>query len=238
MNTHYNIEEWAAETTRGRQVFNYNYRTLGTEIRGWRLLKVVTLQEGRDVTEKAYMWQSKSDPEHEVIRVDVTECHNWRQAQESLHEYLMHCMRPDIPRGTKKLAQLGDVNLVSREPQTDVAVTISFTRGNVCISVGSVGEKNVDVSDAAARLDHALSKPPAKSEVEKGRVRALTPKVATLEANKAHVLIRNLQKTAPRGRWLKIIVPDGELSRKGDALIYVSPQGGKKQVGTFAISID
>jgi hypothetical protein len=234
MNTHYNVEEWAAGTTRGRQVFNYNYRMLGTEFKGWKLLKVVTLREDRVVTEKAYIWQSESDPEYEMIRVDITEHHNWRKAQESLHVHLVQCMRPDIPRGTKKLAQLGDVNFVSREPHTDVPSTVSFTRGNLCISVSSVGEKNVDVSNIGARVDGALSGPPAESEVETGRVRALTPKMATVAANKAHVVIENLQKSAPRGRWLKIIVPDGELSRKGNALIYVSSQGGRKRVETFA----
>lgn len=238
MNTHYNVEEWAAGTTRGRQVFNYNYRMLGTEVKGWRLLKVVTLQAGLDVTEKAYIWQSKSDPEHEVIRVDITERHNWRQAQESLHEYLMQCMRPDIPMGTKKLAQLGDVVFVGRSPQTDIPGAISFTRGNVFVSVSSSGEKNIDVSDIATRLDRALSDPPAKREVEKGKVRALTPMAATVKANEAYVLIENLQETALRGGWLKIIVPDGEISRKGNTLIYVSAQGGEKQVDTFVISSD
>lgn len=234
MNTHYNVEEWAAGTTRGRQVFNYNYRMLGTEVKGWKLLKVVTLKEDRDVTEKAYIWQSESDPEHEMIRVGITEHHNWRKAQESLHAHLMQCMRPDVPRGTKKLAQLGDVIFVSREPHTDVAAAVSFTRGNVFVSVSSVGEKNVDVSEIAAWLDGGLSGPPAKREVETGRARALTPKMANVKANEAYVLIKNLQKAAPRGGWLKIIVPEGELSRKGNALIYVSSQGGRKRVETFA----
>lgn len=236
MNTRYNVEEWAAGTTRGRQVFNYNYRLLGTEVKGWRLLKVVTLQEGHDVTEKAYIWQSKSDPEHEMIRVNITERHNWRFAQESLHEYLMQCMRPDIPRGTKELALVGDVNFVGREAQTDIAAAVSFVRGNVCVSVSSVGERNVDVSKIATNLDQTLSAPPTKREVEKGKVQVQAPRVVTVEAEEAYVLIENLQEAAPSGGWLRVIVPDGELSRKGDALIYVSAQGGEKQVGIFAVS--
>jgi hypothetical protein len=238
MNATYDVVVWATETTRGRQVFNYNYRMLATEIKGWKLLKVVTMQEGHDVTEKAYIWQSKSDSEHEMIRVDITERHNWRQAQESLHENLKERMRPDIPRGAKKLAQLGDVVFVSREPQTDIPGAISFTRGNVFVSVSSIGEKSIDVSDIATRLDRVLSESPATREVEKGKVRALTPNVATVKANEAYVLIKNLQETAPGGGWVKIIAPDGELSRKRDALIYVSAQGGEKQVGIFAISSD
>jgi hypothetical protein len=238
MNTHYDKKEWAAGTTRGRQVFNFNYRMLGTESKGWNLLKVVSLREDRDVTERAYIWQSKNDPENELIRVDVAERHNWQQAQESLHEHLMQCMRPDIPRGTKKLAKLGDVVFTAREPQTDISAAISFSRGNVFVSVSSIGEKNMDVSDMASRLDRALNYRPPKKEIEKGKIRAFTPKATILKANEDFVLIKSLKKTASRGEWLKIIVPDGQLSRKDDSLIYASPKGGEKQVATFTMSIE
>ncbi|MEK7408691.1 MAG: hypothetical protein AAB225_26795 [Acidobacteriota bacterium] len=233
MNSHYDVQEWAAATTRGRQVFNYGYRLTANDLKGWKLLKVVTLQEGRDLTDKAYIFQSTSDPEHEMVRVGITERNHWRLAQESLHQHLMNCMRSDIPRGTKQLAQVGDVIFVGREPQTDIAGAISFTRGNVCVVVSSAGAKSVDVSGIAVRLDRALSEPPAKAELDKGLVRARTPKTAAVTANRPFVLIEKLPEAA-RGGWLKVIVPDGELSRKGDGLIYVSPQGGEKRVDTFA----
>jgi hypothetical protein len=235
MNTQYDVKEWAARTTRGRQVYNHNYRMLGTELKGWKLLKVVTMQEGSDITEKAYLWQSKTDPEHEMIRVDITERHSWKQAQESLHGHLMESMRPDIPAGTKHLAQLGDVVFAGRSAEADVPAAVTFTRGNVLVSVSSAGEKHVDVSDAAALIDSALSESPAPKEVEKGNVRVLTPKSVTAEAKKASVLIDNLQKTSLREKWVKIIVPDGELGRKGDTLTYTPAAGGKKEVGTFVI---
>ncbi len=236
MNTKYDKNEWAAGTTLGRQVFNYAYRLTGAEFKGWKLLKTVTMQEGRDLTERVYIWQSNSDPKHEMVRVSITERHDWRLAQESLHQYLMECMRPDIPRGTKKLAPLGDVNFVGREPQTDIAGAITFTRGNVCVSISSAGEKGVDVSEMAAMLDRALSEPPAKAEAGKRRARAGIPESVDVMARKPFVLIEKLPEAVPRGGWMKIIVPDGELHRKGDALIYVSPDGGKKRVSAFAAS--
>lgn len=233
----YDIEDWASGTTLGRRVFNYRYSLPTSEFRGWTLLKVVTMQESQDVTEKVYIWQRAIDPGHQV-RISITERHTWQLAQQSLHEQLINSMRPDIPKGTKKLAELGDVVFVGREPQTDIAGAISFTRGNVCVSVSSVGEKNVDVSDIATHLDHTLSEPPTERDVEKGKVRALTPRAVAIKANEAYTLIEDLQEAASRGEWLKIIVPDGELSRKGNALIYVSAQGGEKHVGTFAVSRD
>lgn len=233
MKTQYDLEKWAAETTRGRQVFNFNFRMLGTEIKNWKLLKVVTLQEDPDTTARTYIWQSARDPEDELVRVDITERHTWQRAQESLHNHLVHCMRSDIPRGTKSLAQLGDVVFASREPKTDSPGAISFARGNVCVTLSSVGAKHVDVSEVAALLDRILSEPPPAADVEKGRARAHVPKLTTLKARRSVTVIDKLPKAVPRGGWLKVIAPDGELSRKGDALLYVSPEGGKKSIATY-----
>jgi len=81
-----------------------------------------------------------------------------------------------------------------------------------------------------------LSEPPLRREVEKGKARAIRPRVATVKADEAVVLIANLEKAAPRGEWLKIIVPDGEIASKDNTLTYVSEQGGKKAVEAYAIS--
>jgi hypothetical protein len=59
-----------------------------------------------------------------------------------------------------------------------------------------------------------------------------------VKAGEAHVLIESLSKAAPRGAWLKVISPDGELSKKGDTLLYVAAQGGKKRIATFVVSAD
>lgn len=238
MNTEYDKNEWAAGTTRGRQVFNFGYRLIGSEFKGWKLLKTVLMQDGRDPTEKVYLWESSSDPKREMLRVSITERYHWKLAQETLYQYLMECMRPDIPKGTKKLAQLGDVNYVTREPHTDIAGAIIFTRGNVCVSVSNAGEKNVDVSEMAAVLERALSEPSAKAEAGKRQLRVRIPEWVDVTARKPVVLVEKLSEAVPRRGWLKIIVPDGELRRKGDALIYVSPEGGKKRVSAFAASGD
>ena len=234
MNTKYDKDEWAAATTQGRQVFNFGYRLTGREFKGWKLLKNVRMQERRDLTENVYIWESSSDPKHEMIRVSITECHNWKLAQESLHQTLMECMRPDIPKGTKKLAQVGDVNYVAREAHTDIAAAIRFTRGNVSVDVSSTGDKNVDVSEMAVVLDHALSEAPAKKGAAKRQPRVRVPRSVDVAARKSVVLVENLPEAVPRGVWLKIFVPDGELRRKGDALVYVSPTSGKKTVRAFA----
>jgi hypothetical protein len=233
MGGQYDVQEWAAATTRGRHVFNHNYRLLGGEFRGWELLKVVAMKTGQVPDEKVYLWSSKGDPGRDMVRVGIVERSVWRLAQERLRDELANSMRPDIPRGTGTSAKLGDVSFVSRDPQSDVPAAISFTRGNVCVLVNSVGERNVDVSELATRLDRLLNEPPAEAKVEKWRVRVRLPKAVVAKAEEAHVLIKNLEAAARRGEWLKIIAPDGELTRRDNALIYVSPKGGKRRINIF-----
>jgi hypothetical protein len=235
MHLQYNVEEWAARTSLGRRVFNYNYRMFGRELRGREMLKEVTMQEGPGVAENVYLWQGQRDQGEDLVRIGVAELDNWRSAQERLLQELTQSMRPEIPRGTGKLAKLGDVSFVARDPKSDIPAAISFTRGNVCVSVRSVGEKDVDVSDVAATLDRTLSEPPTKAALERGLARKRTPVAVDLKADEAYVLLENLPKAAPRGEWLKVIAPDGELGRTGDALVFVSPQGGKKRIATFAV---
>ena len=59
MEPQYDVEQWAAETTLGRHIFNYNYRMTGSELRGWELLKTVSMQIEPGITEQVYMWQKK-----------------------------------------------------------------------------------------------------------------------------------------------------------------------------------
>lgn len=233
MEATYDVAQWATETLYGRQVFNHSFRLVGREFRGWRLLNVVPRGGGQDAVTNAYIWQSASDPEHQRIRFDITECSSWQQAQESLRQYLMNCMRPNIPRGTKDLAQVGDILFVNREPYSDIAAGIWFSRGNVCSFIRSSGAKTVDVSDIAIRLDRSLSEPPLPKDVERGTVQALEPRTIAAKANEPYTLIENVQDVTPHGEWLKIIVPDGQLSRRGEAILYIPAQSGEKRVSLF-----
>jgi hypothetical protein len=235
MDTDYNIEEWAARTDKGRQVYNYNYHLAGKEFKGWALIRTVVLGEAKEMTGKAYILENLSNPRQEMLRIDIIERHDWRQAQVSLLNNLLESMRPNIPNGTKELAKIGDVNYVGLMPESDIPIAFSFTRGNIFLSINSVGDKSVDVSVIAHDLDEALATVPAKNK-NKDRVRLLTPNEVSVKAQKPFVLIKNLRKIATPGIWLKIIVPDGELTRKGDDLQYVSAQEGKKQVNIFAIN--
>jgi len=235
MDLQYKVEEWGARTSLGRRVFNYNYHISGREFRGREMLKKVTMQEAPGVAENVYLVQGTRDQREDLVRIGIAELDNWRSAQERLLQELTQSMRPEIPQGTGKLARLGDVSFVARDPKSDMPAAISFSRGNVCVSVRSVGKKDVDVSVVAASLERKLFEPPTKAKVEKGLARMRRPAAVDVKADEACVLLENLPKAAPRGEWLKVITPDGELDRRGNALVFVSPQGGKKRIAIFAL---
>lgn len=225
MKTQYDTEQWAKGTTRGRHIFNYQFRLFAQEFRGMEMAKTVTMQEDRDVTERVYLWQSKKEPRREVVSVTINESHSWRLAQTQLHLKLQQCMRPSIPRGTGKLAPVGDVNFVGRVPVSNVPASVFFARGNVCVSVNSVGETTIDVSKISLTLDSFLNEPPTKAQLAKKLVRTRKLKVPSQKGKKSVTLIANLRKAAPHGEWLKVIAPGGELDREGDRLTYISTKG-------------
>lgn len=238
MNSHYNKEEWVAVTDKGRQVYNYNYNLSGNQFKGWKLIKTIVLTENKELTERTYLFENSADPKHEIARIDVVERNGWDQAQESLHQSLLEKMRTDIPKGTGELEEIGDVNYVAREQKSDIPAAISFTRGNIFLSINCVGDRNFDVTGIADQIDNELYKAPSAAKQKTDKIRTLKPTEAPVHAGEPYLLIRNLKKLAPRKMWLKIIVPDGELKRKGEDLIYISPTEGKKRITILATNRD
>lgn len=236
MAENYDVKEWARETTRGRRVFNFNIRLTGKEIRGFALVKTVTMRSAPGLTETAYIWQSKASPNLEAFRINVTECDSWREAHESLRGLLLGSMHPDIPPGTRELATIGDVVYAGRRAADDMTKSIAFTRGNALISVNSGGSRDIDVSNVASLIDAALNDVPTTKDIDSGKVRRVKLAPVAGRANQAHTLVDNLPNTAPKGQWLKIIVPDGELGRRANALIYTPAETGEKRVESFILN--
>jgi len=225
----YDIEDWARETTLGRRIFNHNYRMRGNELRGWELLKQTTMQDGPQIGERVYVWQRKGSQGEEVIRISISELHHWRLALEQLRAQLSHSMRRDIARGGGRAAA-GDVSFAADGPKSGAVAAVTFTRGNVCVSISSVGSHEVDVRPVARGLDIALSELPQKKAL-KDRRQTVTRRAVAVKARRGTPLFEQLSDAAPGGGWLKVVAPDGELSREGDALVYVSPNAGRKRVG-------
>src|SRR5260370_20922895 len=97
MESDYDTKAWSRETELGRRIFNYNFRMFGREITGWELLKAVPMHRDRTLSEMTYLWQNKSAPKQQLVRVNVGELPDWRSAQKHLLGMLENSMRPDIP---------------------------------------------------------------------------------------------------------------------------------------------
>lgn len=236
MESEYNIEQWATETTLGRGVFNHNYRMIGNELRGWELLNSVVMQNESGITEKVYMWQKKGSEGQQLIRIGIAELNSWNNAQNQLRNELQHSMRADIPRGTGKLADTGDVNFVAKEAKSRTIARLIFTRGNLTVSLASVGEKPVDVSKFAKALDTLFTEPPDASEVESGLVKELGPKTLQAKEKETVSIIEKIDEPVALGEWLKIIAPDGELKLEDKNLVYVSTKAGRKRIGKYLVA--
>jgi len=234
MESQYNIEEWASDTTFGRRVFNYNFRMAGRELKGWEMAKVVPMREERTITDTVYLWQRNDARDRDTVRLEVAELHDWRAAQKHLLQMLQNSMHPNIPRGRGGSSSAGDVEFVARDPHSDVPAAIRFTRGNVAVSVDSVGQVNTDVSDIAEVVDRALTELPSKLAFLRGRSKQQAPKTIVIRTKQGVALVKNLRKFGDA--WLKVIVPDGEVRRKDDVLTYLSPAAGTKAIKIFSIN--
>ena len=235
MESQYDTTEWAAATTTGRHIFNYNYSMSGDELAGWELLKTVVMQAAGDINEVVYMWEKKASKGTQIVRISVAELTDWRNAQVQLQNELLHSMRSDIPPGSGKLATTGDVNYVAKEPRSKVVDRIFFSRGNLSITVSSVGSKAVNVTNVAKTLDTLLSEPPSSTAIERGMATALSPKTVKVEAQESATVIDKLTETGARGAWLKFIAKEGEFKRENDRLYFTAEKAGKKAIGKYVV---
>ncbi len=235
MDTPYDLQAWADATTRGRRIYNYNYRMRGDELRGWELIKVVPMENTPGHHEIVYLWEKKGSEGQEQVRIGITEADDWRAAQYHLREQLRHSMRSDLPRGAGKLAAIGDINYAGQEPGGTRIASLVFSLGNVTIAISSVGDKSVDVSAIAQRLDHTLGEPPAKEELKAGKAERLTTAALKVKKGQMTTLIEHLPERTTTG-WHKFIAPDGELKREDDAIVYVSPSAGEKKIERYQVA--
>lgn len=236
MESHYDLNAWATETTLGRHIFNSHYRMTGAELRGWELLSSTVMSNEKSLAETVYMWQKKNSDGHQLVRISIAELNDWRRAQAQLHNELLHCMRANIPRGKKKLAATGDINFVGKEPSSNVVSNILFTRGNLSVSVRSVGDQAVDVTKMAQTMDTLFHEPPNQNEIEKGHAEELSPKTLQVEENVSVAVEEKIAIPVARGGWLKIIAQDGELKREDDTLFYISTKPGRKRIGKYLVT--
>jgi hypothetical protein len=233
MDAGYDTSEWATETTLGRRIFNANFRLNEIRLGGWEVVKSVTVEPEPGVVERVTIWRKTAARRESLIRVGVVEYDSWSAAQQGLHGALVNCMRPEIPRGKGALARTGDISFAASDAKAKGAAAAFFSRGNVAVSVASVGEATVDVAPFARKLDSALTTPPRDSELERGLAAQGSPRSFEVKGRRPVTVISNLRQVLQAGGWLKVIAPDGELRREDDQLVYVSERPGRKRVGHY-----
>ena len=237
MDTLYDTNAWAAEVSLGRRVFAHNYALRGNEFSGWELLKTATAQHADGSTEKVFIWQRKRSPE-ETIHVSVVETAYWAHALQHLKSQLDHCMRPNLPRGTAKTAEVGDIQFESQAPDSRNTAAVFFSRGNLQVSVRSAGERPVNVVKFAAAIDERLTGPLSAARQKEEAAKKLKPGTLAVKKGQKTVLVQPLPERARRSGWVRVIAPDGELRREGDALYYFPEQAGEKKIDILNFALE
>jgi len=225
----YDLKAWEQETKLGRRLYIHNYGMKGTEFAGWELIKTSLVETSPDRTEKIYIWKHKKSKDEQLVQVRVVESNYWRNALQHLQEQLEHCMRPDIPRGRGKTAKIGDIQHAGQTPTNETAA-LFFTRGNLQISITSVGMATVDITALAKTLDDRLTKPPTKTEEKAAEVTRQKPLKIKAKKQAMTVLIETLDAPGPRSGWTKVMATDGEIRKEGDTLFFFGEEGGERTV--------
>jgi len=229
MESNYDQKAWGQETKIGRRLYIHNFGMKGTEFAGWELVKTSIVSHSPDASEKIYMWKRKKSKGEELVQVRVIESNYWRHALQHHHDQLMHAMRPDIPRGKAKTASIGDIQHVGQAPTNETAAVL-FTRGNLQLSVRSVGQIPVDVTSLAKALDNRLTRPPTKTDEKKFAATRQKPLKVKAKKKKMTILIDTLPEPTPKSGWTRVLAEDGEIRKEGDTLFIVDEQGGDKKV--------
>ena len=229
MESKYNQKAWEQETELGRRLYIHNFGMKGMEFAGWELVNTSFVSHSPDESEKVYMWKRKASKGEGLVQVRVIETNNWRNALQYHHGQLMQSMRSDIPRGKGKTAGIGDIQHVGQAPTNDIAVVI-FTRGNLQISVSSVGLNPVDVTPLAKALDNRLTKAPTKTDEKKLAATRQKPLKVKTKKKEMTVIIDTLPEPTPSSGWTRVLAADGEIRKEGDTLYLVDEQGGDRTV--------
>jgi hypothetical protein len=234
MDTHHDIETWQAATAGKRQVFNFNYRMTGDELRGWQLVNTVVMQERPGASERIYIWEKSGSHGKALLRVGLVELEDTRTAMLVLQDTLRHTMRPDLPAAPKALARSADVAFASQAEGSKQVASVNFTLGNLAVTVASVGETEVDVSGVVTLLGKLLGAAPSSESLKQGTARSLFEEPAKAGSRGAGRLVEELPEVE-QGVWVKVLATAGRLRREGRSLVYEAPESGAQQVEGFAV---
>lgn len=229
MESNYDQKAWEQETELGRRLYIHNFGMNGTEFAGWELVNTPVASHAPNGSETVYMWNREAGKGEDLVQVRIIESSCWRNALQIHHDQLMQSMRTDIPRGKGKTAGIGDIQHVG-QTATDETTAMIFTRGNLQISVTSVGLNPVDVTTLAETLDNKLTKTSTKSEGKKQAATRQKPLKVTVNKKEKTVLIDPLPESTPESGWMRILTTDGEIRKEGNTLYLVDEQGGDRMV--------
>lgn len=224
MDTRPDLDTLLAAAAGKPQVFNFNYRMTGTELKGWTLVNTVVAHDRPDAVERLYIWEKDGSRGRTLVRIGMAEMKDGRDAVLVLHDTLQHSMRPDVTAAPRALARGTDVAFSAQAPGSATVAAVDLTLGNLAVTVTSVGDTEVDVSPVVAQLRRTLAEPPPGTKAAGGAARkatrsAPTEAAAAAPADDGRTVVEQLPE-AGEGVWVKVLAPAGtRLAREGRRLV-------------------
>jgi len=232
MNTQYNIEKWAAETTVGKNLFIWKFFLKGKEMPGWELSESYVREDSKNVVVKEYYWGNKENTD-QSIKMDVFETSSWKDAQRLLLTLLENHMAINLTEARDRKIELGDVAYTGLG---EIVQHILFARANMVVIVNSIGKKDISVDTIAKKLDELFYTIPGPSET--GLLPPINLFSVTLDKlylNQKAGLKIEASDLLGSSAWFKFYSENGEVLKEDGNLFFIPSSRGENQLSVFAI---
>ncbi len=236
----YGFDSWAGSISGEEHEFIWNFFMNGRESPGWNLAESMDYGVEKERNMTRYLWKKeKEEKEKEkekemLILVDVIETPSLLDSHEAVIDFISECQAPHLPEGKSHGIDVGDISFLSHgEPIS----SILFARGNLALSVRSVGSVDVAVDEFAQNVDYYLSEKPPPSDVED------TPGIEEFESEcscirlheKVALKIKVSDPLKGRLRY-KFFSTGGKIIREKDTIFFYPFSVGKHEIESYVIN--
>lgn len=169
-----------------------------------------------------------------LILVDVIETPSLSDSHEAVIDFISECQAPHLPEGKSRGIDVGDISFLSHDEPIS---SILFARGNLVLSVRSVGSVDVAVDEFAQNVDYYLSEKPPPSDVED------TPEIEEFESERPRIRLHEkaalkIKVSDPLKRKLcyKFFSTGGKIIREKDTIFFYPLSVGKHEIESYVIN--
>jgi hypothetical protein len=226
--------EWALSDAAGVRRFVLDYFFADYTLPGWRPVQLRQFPKGLGAEEPHAVQSFWNDAQRRgdyLVRVDVFECDSWRDAREGVAALLTWFKEGDVTRRISP--ELGDVVFADG---TFGAILLAV--GNLVFSLRSRGRNPDQLVRAAVQLNGAVLNPPPgiiSEDFRPGEAVRFRFAGEDVEVGSDMLIVREAVDPLARRRLYQFFSDDGEVSLRGESLLYRPRVAGVNVLEIFAV---